>query len=563
MINTHAILRNAKAFKRLRFSMIHEHRFVRIIAVVLAVATMNLTQGCYYFKVNTRQQPSAALITGLDQKGKNFILHFNEKTYSLKDVEVSNDNLSGQISDVDPDKYFYSVRTDKPNRYLKKSGNNQSYLINEVHIYVDEYTDLGNNRITVPVGSVSKVEIYDQDTATTTGTWILGGLGVLASIYLIMAIIVLIFKESCPFIYSFDGESYQFEGEIFSGAIQPGLERYDYLRLRHLKPAGDKYSLKITNEIKEIQHINLAQLKVVDHPSDTEVLLDKYGKLHSLKNPVPAITATTLTGIPVDGLTGIQDGNAYPFNGVATTDANLDGIVLQFPLPENPSEGKLVIRAKNSLWLEHVVAEFHAMFGGMYNSFSRREAKRPAAEMRELMFNQGFPLAVYVEKNGTWELQDFYEVAGPMAFRDDVLSLDLSGLVEDHIRIKLETGFMFWELDYAAMDFTPDISLSATTLTALSAMDENGVDVSAAIRADDKSYYIQPEIGNEAWVTFAVPEQTSASRTVFLESRGFYKILREQKGSAEWKTLRTFREPGRMPQFSKELFDRLMALSGE
>lgn len=563
MINTLAFLRNARVFKRLRFSMIHEHRFVRFVAIILAVATLNLTQGCYYFKVNTRNQPSTAMIAGLDQEGKNFILHFNEKTFNFKDVEVSNNNLSGQISDADPSKIYYRVRTDRPNRYLKKSENNQSYLINEVHIYVDEFTDLGNNRITVPVSSVSKVEIYDRDTATTTGTWILGGLGVLASIYLIMAIIVLIFKESCPFIYSFDGESYQFEGEIFSGAIQPGLERYDYLRLRHLKPDGDKYSLKITNEIKEIQHINLAQLKVVDHPADTEVLLDKYGKIHSLKNLVPAARATTLTGTPVDGLTGIQDGNAYPFNGVATTDATLDGIILQFPLPADRSEGKLVIRAKNSLWLEHVVAEFHAMFGGMYNSFSKREEKRPAAEMRELMFNQGFPLSVYVEKNGTWEHQDFYEVAGPMAFRDDVLSLDLSGLVGDQVKIKLETGFMFWELDYAAMDFSPDIPLEATTLTALSAFDENGADVSAAIRTDDKSYYIQPEIGNEAWVTFTVPEQTSGSRTVFLESKGFYKILRDQKGSAEWKTLRTFRDPGRMPQYSKELFDRLMALSGE
>jgi hypothetical protein len=544
-------------------SEIQQFRTTRILALIMVVATMNLTQGCYYFKVNTRHQPSTAMVTGLDQEGKNFILHFNEKTFRLTDVEVNNHLVTGELKEIDNSQYAYRVKTDRPNRYIKKSGNNQSYLINEVHLYVDEYTDLGNNRVTVPVSSVSKVEIYDKDTATTTGSWVLSTLGVIAAVYLIMAIIVLIFKQSCPFVYSFDGESYHFEGEIFSGAIQPGLERYDYLRLGNLKPAGDLYSLKITNEIKEIQHINLAQLKVVDHPAGTEVLMDKYGTVHTLKEPVAASEVLTLTGMPVGEMTGIADGIAYPFNSVATTDATLDGVILQFPLPENPSEGKLIIRAKNSLWLEHVFTEFHAMFGGMYNAFNRKEAKRPAAEMRDLMFSQGVPLAVYIEKNGEWVFTDFYEVAGPMAFRDDVLSLDLSELEGEQVRIKLETGFMFWELDYAALDFSPDIPLQATTISALDAIDENGTDVSAAIRSDDGSYYVQPEIGNEALVTFPVPEYTAESRTVFLESKGYYTILRDQKGSAEWKTLRSFRDPGRMPQFSKELFDRFMALSGE
>ena len=373
-------LRNSKSLLP-GFHTIQQYRATRVIAVLLAVAMMNLTHGCYYFKVNTRQQPSSELVTGLDQEGKNFILHFNEKTFRLTDVEINNHILSGEISDIDSRYYQYRVKPDRPNRYIKKSGNNQSFLINEVHLYVDEYSDLGSKRISVPVSSVSKVEIYDKDTATTTGSWILSGLGVIAAVYLIMAILVLIFKESCPFIYSFDGESYHFEGEIFSGAIQPGLERFDYMRLKNLQPADELYSLKITNEIKEIQNINLAQLKVVDHPEEVEVLMDKYGTIHTIADPVPASEAQTLTGEHVVEMISRADGVAYPFNGVATTEATFDGVILQFPLPDNPSEGKLIIRAKNSLWLEHVFSEFHMLFGGMYNTFSRREAKRPAEEI--------------------------------------------------------------------------------------------------------------------------------------------------------------------------------------
>jgi hypothetical protein len=548
--------------KSSRLYILPQRRSTRLIAVLLALATLNLTQGCYYFKVNTRNQPSSAMISGLNQEGKDFILHFNEKTFRLTDLDISNHILSGNIRDLDYSYYHYRVKTDKPNRYLKKASQNQTYLLNEVHLYVDEYTDQGNNRITVPVSSVNKVEIYDKDIATTTGSWILGTLGVISSVYLIIAILILIFKESCPFIYSWDGDSYHFEGEIFSGAIQPGLERFDYLRLRNIQPDEGLYTLKITNEIKEIQHINLAQLKVVDHPEGTEAYMDKYGTIHTTTGPVLPLSSVTLTGEPVDDFTGKADGVAYPFNGVAMTEATIDGVVLEFENPGNTNVGKLLIRAKNSLWLENVFSEFHSLLGGQYDTFSKREARRPAAEMRELMYNQGFPLSVYVERNGGWELSDFYEIAGPMAFRDDILAINIPESAGEKVRIKLETGFMFWELDYVAMDFSQNLPLQATTLSAIDAIDENGKSVAGEILSDDNTYYVQPEIGNQAVITFPVPEFTGESRTVFLESKGYYKILRDQKGLPAMKTLRSFRNPGRMAEFSKELFDRYMALTG-
>ena len=212
------------------------------------------------------------------------------------------------------------------------------------------------------------------------------------------------------------------------------------------------------------------------------------------------------------------------------------------------------------MWLEHVFTGFHEMFGGMYNTFSRKEGKRPASEMRELMFNQGFPLAVYVEKDGEWILNDFFEVAGPMAYKDDILAIDLGGITGDSVRVKLETGFMFWELDYAAMDFTRNLALEAVTVSATEATDENGKSVLQNINSDDGRYYVQPEIGNQALVYYPVPEFSDVSRTVILHSKGYYKIIREQKGRADLKTLKTFRDPGRMAQYSKEMYEQFLTL---
>jgi hypothetical protein len=540
---------------------IQNFRATRYIAVFLAAATLNLTEGCYYFRVSSQSNPSAEKISSLDSGGKNFYLHFNEKTWRLSNVELRDSILSAEAGKIDDYNVMYQVKPDKPNRYIKKASNNQTHLLNEVHIFTDEYADLGNNMFSVPVSSISKVEIYDKDTATTTGSWVLGILGAGAIAYVILAILVLIFKESCPFIYTYDGDSYHFAGEIFSGAIQPGLERHDYLLLHDMKPTEGQYLMKVTNEVKEIQHINLLELAVIDHPENVNVLMDKYGQVQTFSEPVFPVKAEAYDGQDVLSLISEKDESAYIFNDISVSDDHFAGVVLTFVKPKEAAYGKLEIRAKNSVWVEHVFSRFHDMFGGRYYKFDRKQEKKTSEEIRELMFNQGFPLAVYLENEGEWALQDFYEIAGPMAMKNDVLSIDLKDVKSDTIKIKLEAGLMFWEMDYAAMDFTENFPLEVKTTSALQAIDENGLDVATALYSDDIQYYSQHEIGNEATLTFPVPEFTDENRTVILHSKGYYKIIREQEGRADWKALKSFRDPGRMAQFSRELYEEFISRS--
>ncbi|WP_372949567.1 hypothetical protein [Mariniphaga sp.] len=551
-----------KAWKKLPSLLtIQKWNVTRYIAVFLAAATLNLTQGCYYFKVNAKSNPSAETISSLESQGKNFYLHFNEKVLRLANVEIRDSTLLGEIGELGDNYINYQVKPDKPNRYYKKLSKRQTYLLNEVHIYTNEYADLGNKMVSIPLSSVSKVEIYDKDTATTTGSWVLGVLGAGAIAFVILVILVLIFKESCPFIYAYDGDSYQFAGEIFSGAIQPGLERHDYLALSDLKPVEGQYLMKVTNEVKEIQHINLLELAMIDHPENVNVLMDKYGQVQTFSEPVLPEKAEAFDGQDVLFLINEKDENAFIFNDISVSDEHFAGVVFTFIKPENATNGKLMIRAKNSVWVEHVFSSFHDMFGGRYYKFNKREEKKSSEKLRELMFNQGFPLAVYLENEGEWELQDFYEIAGPMAMKNDILAIDLKDVKSDTLKIKLETGLMFWEMDFAAMDFTENIPLEVKTVTALEAMDENGFDVVDAIKNNDLLYYSQPEIGNEATLIFPVPEFTDENRTVILHSKGYYKIIREQEGRADWKTLKSFRDPGRMAQYSRELYEEFISLS--
>jgi hypothetical protein len=56
---------------------------------------------------------------------------------------------------------------------------------------------------------------------------------------------------------------------------------------------------------------------------------------------------------------------------------------------------------------------------------------------------------------------------------------------------------------------------------------------------------------------FNEPPVQNMERTLFLHTSGYYKILREQKGYADRKTLKTFRKPNRFPEFSKEMYELL------
>ena len=80
------------------------------------------------------------------------------------------------------------------------------------------------------------------------------------------------------------------EGEIYSGALHPPIERDDYLHLPSLRPVNGQYRLRLTNEVREVQHTNLAELWVIDHPKDVRTFVDKNGTIRSSAAPVaPAV----------------------------------------------------------------------------------------------------------------------------------------------------------------------------------------------------------------------------------------------------------------------------------
>lgn len=524
----------------------------RNISYLLVIALLNMLVGCYYYKVRNRSIPGGDEIIELQSKNKFIMVHCLDEVWNLKNITIDGNELTGTISSFKGHEKYKTTRPVGANRYRKYYS--EEDVVNEVHIYINSCEKIEEQKISIPLSNIVRIDVYDRDIGKTVASWMTGFTvvigGIAALTFVTLMIIALLTKESCPFIYVWDGKNYQFSGEIYSGSILPPLERHDYLPLAGLKEENGQYRLKISNEIHEIQHTNLTKLVVFDHPEGSKVLIDKYGAYQTATDLKTPVTAINFQGKNILDRVASQDSLSYFGDETAK---ETDGVIMSFLRPESIKTGKLFIKAKNTFWLDYVVGRFHNLFGSSYNKWQEKQKTAPESKLREWSLNQNIPLSVYVEKNGKWVFLDYYHLAGPMAFKEDVLPIDLSGLDTDTLKIKLESGSFFWDIDYAGMDYTKNLELKSYEIPLQNAVDNNGKDVTALMREDDSNYYIQPEIGDRAELTFPAPEATAARRTVILHSKGYYEIILKPSGIADREYLETFREPGRFTKYSREM----------
>jgi hypothetical protein len=75
------------------------------------------------------------------------------------------------------------------------------------------------------------VERQEKSTARTVGLVAVVAIGTVA----IIAGVIAATKQSCPFVYSWNGTEYVFDAEPYGGAISRGLEKDDYSELGQLR----------------------------------------------------------------------------------------------------------------------------------------------------------------------------------------------------------------------------------------------------------------------------------------------------------------------------------------
>ena len=95
-----------------------------------------------------------------------------------------------------------------------------------------------------------------------------------------------ILKGSCPFLYVYDGEHYQFVTDLLwraplglvtsMGFVAPD-ETKDFVKISgtQIQPKSGKYSIQITEELWETAYFDEVKLIAVDHPVDTDIFVNE------------------------------------------------------------------------------------------------------------------------------------------------------------------------------------------------------------------------------------------------------------------------------------------------
>jgi hypothetical protein len=377
-------------------------------------------------------------------------------------------------------------------------------------------------------------------------------------------------SQSCPFIYSFDGEQYVFDAEPYGGAICQALQRSEWCSLDSLEGVNGRYRLLIANELDETQYADELKLVVVDHPKGVTVVPEIMGRMHTISNPMIPILAYDQKGKDIVPDIAQKDDRFWESglegrNPEKKEDLR-DELVFEFPKPEGAKTAKLVANAWTTLWGSQAAKDLLKLFGNKLSDWYAEVNNFGLANRKiwDWYFNEClYVLKIYVETANGWQAKGMLYGGGPFISKDKSYPLDISDVPGETLRIKLTPAAGFWRLNYLAVDYTADIPIRVTEIGAAEAFSDKGRNdrVPLFLAGPDHQYLVMPERGDYAELIFVAPSQNhDQDRTVFLKAQGYYDIHLEAKGEPQRELIdRIFREPGFTAQFVAKAFFKAQA----
>lgn len=532
----------------------------KYVSLFLILVMLHLSVGCNYYKVRTIENAQ----TGVEEMSsdKYVIVHFGSETFSLVNVYVDKDanTIWGTKNSITSDHMGHNNPKPRNNRYKRKLSN----PTNEVHIYANSYKindESGFKNVTISIDDIERLDVYDPQVGTTIATYTFAAIGAVGLVIGIIILIALLTKSSCPFVYIHDGEKYVFQGETFGGAISQNLERDDYMPLDGINPVNGEYLLKITNELKERQYTDIAELLFFDHSKSAQVGVTQDGVFYELNELQPASKMIADNGLDITHFVVNRDSVYYSFVDPKNSNDDYSQVTLSFDNSNKSNSGKLMLTLKNTMWLDIMMDEFFSQFGSYYNKFQRDQNKVPANQKIQWAKDQGILMKIEQKTDFGWVEIDQLNTIGPLAPRTLIVPLENLKNTEE-IEIRLTTGLHFWEIDFAAIDYSTIDPIKPAKLELISALDQDNIEIKEQLITTDGVYLDQPEIGNQAYLTFRAPElPKEKNRSLFLHTRGYYEYIRDYKGKPDVKKLEEFRAPGTFPRFAKEHINKFLVVN--
>lgn len=333
---------------------------------------------------------------------------------------------------------------------------------------------------------------------------------------------------SCPTVYTYDGEKYNLDAELFSECISRQLENNDIDMLKQ-NPIHDTLQLKITNEALETHYINKFELIAAEHPDGTDLYPTIDNKLMLVSACVSPISAITKEGNNITGLLSGND-NKYYRTGVKSVlelkkGPAFDWIDIKIPPSKNKTI-KMILKYRNTLLSTELLYDIVLGSQGIKGmEWTRKMNEDPEyAAQFKMLYDTFSGININLFGNGNWKYFGKFKDAGPLNWKYIAAELPVSSSGSQTIRLKfIPDDFM---IDYVAFDTTSVSNDLIKTqkiypFEITDGLGNNADSILQYIKYDD-SNYLKTEPGDCYYLNYKLPVKNNFKETAIIYSKGYY-----------------------------------------
>jgi hypothetical protein len=318
-----------------------------------------------------------------------------------------------------------------------------------------------SGRIEIPLAEIALLETRRPEAARS---W--ANLGITVTVIALAVVVVAGLAVSssgtlCPTIESFDGRQYRIQSEAFAGALAPGLERTTFHKLDALVPVAGTYRVRLANHSAETDYVDQLALYAVEHPRGVRLAFSGTEALVTVREPHAPVAAVDGNHRDVRSALAAGAGAGWESDVPALLAASrtTDELRLTFSRPAGATRAKLLLHARNSPLASRVRQDLLALHGREAASWYAGLASSPrAAAAFSDWLSDAWGWQVRVQDGGLPAALPMPDV-GPIAAEDLAFVFDVSGVQGDTLAFTLSGAAGTWQIDHAAVDYSPEVPL--------------------------------------------------------------------------------------------------------